>query len=130
MTGNESPWERRKICVIDDDSDIREIYRMKLSLEGFEVSTAENGEVGMRVVRETRPEVILLDIQMPVKNGLDVLAELKQDPELSRIPVIVLSNVDDEAIFKEVGKFETRFYAIKSLTTPDKVAGLVREVLH
>ncbi len=125
----EDTWQRKKVCIVDDDSDLREIYLMKFNQEGFDVSVAVNGEEGMRLIREKKPDIILLDLQMPVKNGVEVLTELNADEELSRIPVIVLTNIDNEDSFKQVGKFETRFYLIKSLTTPQKAVDYVREVL-
>lgn len=124
-------WEKKKVCIIEDDQDIRDIYVMKFTQDGFNVSSAENGEVGMRVIRETRPDIILLDIQMPVKNGIEVLEELQSDPDkqLAKTPVIMLTNVDDDRIIRKIGGFETRFYLIKSLTTPQKAVDYVREVM-
>lgn len=125
----EEIWKKKKVCIVDDDPNVREIYLMKFNQEGFDVSLATNGEEGLKVIREERPDIILLDLQMPVKNGVEVLAELHQDQELRKIPVIVLTNIDNEDSFKEVGKFETRFYLVKSLTTPQKAVDYVREVL-
>ena len=85
----EDTWQRKKVCIVDDDSDLREIYLMKFNQEGFDVSVAVNGEEGMRLIREKKPDIILLDLQMPVKNGVEVLTELNADEELSRIPVII-----------------------------------------
>lgn len=120
---------KKKICLIDDDADLREIYLMKFNQEGFDVSLGVDGEEGLKIIRETRPDIILLDLQMPVKTGIEVLRELESDPALASIPVIVLTNIDNEDAFKEVGEFETRFYLIKSLTTPQKAVEYVREVL-
>lgn len=122
-------WTKKKVCIIDDDPDLREIYLTKFNQEGFDVSLAVNGEEGLRTIREKHPDIILLDLQMPVKNGIEVLQELDKDEALSKIPVIVLTNIDNEEAFKEVGKFETRFYLIKSLTTPQKAVDYVKEVL-
>ncbi len=121
---------KKKICIIDDDDDIREIYIMKFGLEGFDVVGAKNGEDGLKLIRKEHPDIILLDLQMPVKNGVEVLEELRNDGELSKIPVVVLSNIDSEDMFQEVGRFETRFYLIKSLTTPQKAVDYVREALR
>jgi DNA-binding response OmpR family regulator len=120
---------KKRVCIIDDDANVREIYLTKFNKEGFDVTLAVNGEEGLRVIREKKPDIILLDLQMPVKNGIEVLQELDTDKTLSRIPVIVLTNIDNEEAFKEVGKFETRFYLIKSLTTPQKAVDYVNEVL-
>ena len=122
-------WQKKKVCIIDDDNDIREIYMMKFNMEGYDVSAAANGEEGLKIIREKKPDVILLDLQMPVKTGAEVLEELYADPLLSKIPVIVLTNLDNEDTFKEIGKFHTRFYLIKSLTTPQKAVDYVKEVL-
>lgn len=122
-------WSKQKVCIVDDDANLREIYLMKFNAEGFDVSLATNGEEGLKVIRETHPDIILLDLQMPVKNGVEVLQELQADQSLKNIPVIVLTNIDNEDAFKEVGEFETRFYLIKSLTTPQKAVDYVREVL-
>jgi DNA-binding response OmpR family regulator len=122
-------WHKKKVCIIDDDANIREIYLVKFNQEGFDVLLAADGEEGMKIVREKRPDIILLDLQMPIKNGTEVLEELNKDEELRKIPVIVLTNIDNEDSYHQVGKFETRFYLIKSLTTPQKAVDYVREVL-
>src|SRR3972149_3612917 len=95
-------WEKKKVCIIDDDNDIREIYRMKFNLEQYEVLTAANGEEGLQIIREKKPDVILLDLQMPVKNGVEVLQELQKNKELAAIPVVILSNIDNEDAFKKI----------------------------
>ncbi|PIP26255.1 MAG: response regulator [Candidatus Moranbacteria bacterium CG_4_9_14_3_um_filter_40_7] len=120
----------KKVCIIDDEDDIREIYSMKFKLEGFEVISAADGEAGLKLMREQKPDIILLDLQMPVKNGLDVLAEMKKDDSIKSIPVVVLSNISDEKTFARVGKFRTHFYIVKALTTPQKVVDIVHEVLR
>lgn len=126
----QNPWKKTKVCIIDDADDIREIYSVKFMTEDYDVVSAKDGEEGLRVVRAEKPDVILLDLQMPVKDGFAVLEELRDDAELKRIPVLILSNVDDEQTFKKAGAFETRFYLIKSLVTPQKVVDTVREALR
>lgn len=114
---------------MDDEAYLREIYSLELSREGFDVLLATNGEEGLDMIRRERPDAILLDLQMPVKSGFDVLKGLGEDKKLRSIPVIILSNVDEEGSFKKAGEFETHFYLVKALTTPTKVAKLLREVL-
>jgi DNA-binding response OmpR family regulator len=125
-----SPFIRPKICVIDDDVNLREIYLLSLNRDNFDAVLARDGEEGLRIVREQKPDAIVLDLQMPKKNGFEVLAELAADEELRNIPVVILSNVDDEASFKRVGQFETHFYLVKALTTPQKVTKILREVVR
>jgi CheY-like chemotaxis protein len=119
------------VCIVDDDDNIRDIYERKFVQSGFDVVLAKNGEEGLSAMREKHPDVVLLDIQMPVMGGMEVLAELKKDEALSKIPVVILSNVDDEVVFSEIGKqFVTRFYLVKALTTPQKAVSIVKEILH
>ncbi|MFZ1654394.1 MAG: response regulator [Candidatus Moraniibacteriota bacterium] len=125
----EHPFIRPKVCVIDDDADLREIYLLNLNRENLDAVLARDGEEGMRAIREHLPEAIILDLQMPKKDGFEVLAELAADTKLRDIPVVILSNADDEASFKKVGQFETHFYLVKALTTPQKVVKILREVM-
>lgn len=125
-----APFEQKRVLLMDDDPNLREIYTMKLTHEGFDVVSAKDGAEGLWLLQGELPDVVLLDLQMPVKNGLDVLAAMHQEPRLARLPVIILSNVDTEETMRQVGRYETRFYLVKAFTTPEKVAKVIREVLH
>jgi DNA-binding response OmpR family regulator len=121
----------QRVCIIDDDESIRDMYSTKFRLEGFDPICAINGEEGLKLIREQKPDIIILDMQMPVKGGLEVLAEMKDDPSINTIPVIILSNLSDEKTHAKVGKFDgAHFYIIKALTTPQKVVDIIHEVLH
>lgn len=126
---DENPFVRLKICVIDDDTDLREIYLLNLNREGFDAVLAKDGNEGLAIIREHKPDAIILDLQMPNKNGFEVLAELSADPALRKIPVVILSNTDDEETYKKVGQFDTHFYLVKALTTPQKAIKILREVI-
>jgi CheY-like chemotaxis protein len=125
----EDLWPKKKVCIVDDDPDLREIYMRKFHQEGFDVVLAADGAMGIQIIRREKPDVVLLDLHMPVKTGIEVLQEIHEDPELKTIPIVVLTNIDNEDAFKEVGKFDTRFYLVKSLTTPQKAVDYVREIL-
>lgn len=126
---DEHPFVRPKICVIDDDADLREIYLLNLNRENFDAVLAKDGNEGLAIIREHKPDAIILDLQMPNKNGFEVLADLSTDPGLKTIPVVILSNADDQESFKKVGQFETHFYLVKALTNPQKVVKILREVI-
>lgn len=126
----DQPFQRKRILLVDDEPALREIYDVELTRSDYEVLLATNGEEGLATIRREMPDAILLDLQMPVKDGFDVLRELSRDERLKRIPVVILSNADEEASFKKVGQFETHFYLVKALTTPSKVAKLLREVVR
>jgi len=122
--------KKKKVCIVEDDDNIREIYATALSASGFEITEALNGEDGILAITENNPDIILLDLQMPVKNGFEVMEFLQKDEKLSKIPIVVLTNADDQDSISKAGQFETRFYVVKALTTPQKIVGIVREILH
>ncbi len=129
MCGEIVGGDRVRICLVDDDADFCEIYSRSLEKEGFHVSVANDGEHGLELIRMESPSIILLDLQMPVKNGFDVLRELALDMSASKIPVIVLSNNDQETSFAVVGDYKIKFFLVKALTTPKEVVGIIREIL-
>src|SRR5437773_2530421 len=86
------------ILVIDDDAAVRDLMTRFLGKLGFYAVAAANGEAGLRLARELRPRIITLDVMMPGLNGWDVLAELKDDPELASIPVIMVTIIDNESL--------------------------------
>jgi CheY-like chemotaxis protein len=83
------------VLVIDDDPAQRNLLHRFLSKDGFNVRTASGGEVGLRLAKQLRPIAITLDVMMPEMDGWTVLSELKADPVLCNIPVIMLTMVDD-----------------------------------
>ncbi len=84
------------ILVIDDDPNIHDLMRRALTKEGFRVEIASGGEEGIRRAREIKPSVIALDVMMPHKDGWKVLRELKSDPELAYIPVVMVTILDNK----------------------------------
>ena len=80
------------IVVVEDDEIVRMSLERSLKLYGFQVYLAKNGQVGLELIKEKQPALILLDWMMPEMDGLEVLAELKHDPETEHIPVFMLTS--------------------------------------
>jgi DNA-binding response OmpR family regulator len=80
-----------RILIADDEEDVLLLCRVNLEFEGFEVCEASNGQEAIEVARREHPDLVLLDVMMPVKDGWDCLAELKSDPELRDVPVVMLT---------------------------------------
>lgn len=91
MCMGNGPTATRRILVVDDQPDIRLMCRVNLALEGYEVLEATDGEMGLRMIREIKPDLVLLDVMMPLVDGWQVLDEVKADPETAPIPVILLT---------------------------------------
>lgn len=110
------------ILIVEDDEFISDVYMRKLAMEGFEVSLARDGEEALRAIRDRKPDVLLLDIMIPLKDGFQVLSELRADAGLSDIRVVVMSSLSqgkDIAHAKELGALD---YIVKSnISLPDMV---------
>lgn len=108
------------------------MYQAKFELEGHEVRIATNGEDCLRILDEFEPELILLDILMPKLNGFHVLKEIKKQPNLRQIPVILLTNLGQAEVDmnQELAKaLGVNDYLIKSHHTPDEVVTKAVKVL-
>lgn len=82
---------KKKILIIEDEPDIAASLAARLELEGFRIDITNNGQEGVHSARSGKPDLILLDIMMPLLNGYDVLNLLKTDPSTKAIPIIVLT---------------------------------------
>lgn len=88
MTEGDAPVS---ILIVDDEDMIRSLLRLTLVRAGYDVSEAENGREGLRIVREEEPDLVLLDVMMPGMDGFAVCEQIRQDPVVADIPVIMLS---------------------------------------
>jgi signal transduction histidine kinase/DNA-binding response OmpR family regulator len=112
------------ILVVDDDQTVREMIERYLAREGFSVVTANGGQEGLRLARELHPAAITLDVMMPDIDGWTVLAAIKGDPELSDIPVILITIVDDKNRGYALGATE---YMVKPVDR-DRLARVLRGI--
>jgi len=87
--------EGKKVLIADDEVDVHEFVRTALEDEGYEILTAQDGQTALEVVRAQAPDVIILDVQMPKKNGFEVFDELRRDDATKAIPVIMLTAVTE-----------------------------------
>lgn len=118
-----------KIAIIEDDAAISGMYSAKLTASGYDVKTAENGELGLALINEFHPDVVLLDLMMPVMNGLEVLQKLKDDPELTRAKIVVLSNMGDTETTAKIAGFKVDDRIVKAELTPAQVELRVKALL-
>ncbi len=117
-----------KIAIIEDDPTINQMYRMKFEAAGFDVSTASDGELGVQMVGKTKPDIILLDLQMPHMRGDEALARIRATDKT--VPVIILTNLGKEeapASLKDLGVLS---YIVKAELTPSQVVARVKQALN
>jgi CheY-like chemotaxis protein len=120
---------KKKILIVEDDNFVAEVYSTKLLEMGHEVLIAQNGEEGLAQVGSSKPDLILLDIIMPVMGGIEMLEELKKNESLKNIPVILLTNVGEKESIQRVRELGVQDYLIKSHFTPAEVIEKIEIVL-
>lgn len=118
-----------KIAIIEDDEAISQMYRIKFEAEGYEVETAENGKLGLELCQDMRPDIVLLDLMMPIMTGEEMLAKLRKAPWGKKIRVIILTNRGEQEIPPEVKELGVEAVILKAAMTPRQVALLVKEKL-
>ncbi len=118
-----------KILLIEDDPFLLGMYCTKLEIEDFCVVSADNGEDGLRLAGSERLDLILLDIVLPKMNGLEVLERLKADRTSARIPVIILTNLNQKDEIERGMALGAADYLIKAHTMPSEVVGKIKNIL-
>lgn len=121
-----------KIVLVEDDIVLSDMYVKKFLLEGFSIERALDGEEGLALIKKIKPDLVLLDIMMPKKNGLDTLRELKADPEIKDTYVVLLTNVGEQTYVDEGFKLGASQFMMKSNFTPkevvEKVKGWLKDI--
>ena len=110
------------VLLVEDDPSVLEMYRLKLELDGYRVNTALDGEEGLRKAGELAPDIIFLDIRLPMMDGLEVLRKLRAQEKTREIPVIILSNYDEEDLVARGLRLGAHEYLIKARTTPSTLS--------
>ena len=87
----------KRILIIEDDRDIVELVRYNLANEGFQVSAAADGSAGLQAVKKAPPDLLLLDLMLPKLSGLEICKEIRRDPTLNRLPILMLTARGEEA---------------------------------
>lgn len=122
--------KKKTILLIEDEVYLLDMYKMKLEKEGYKVLTAIDGETGIKITREKKPDLILLDIILPEMDGYEVLEVLKNDSTTKDIKIFVLSNLgqDEEvALGKEKGADD---YLIKANLTPIEIVKKINQAFY
>jgi DNA-binding response OmpR family regulator len=118
-----------KVALVEDDLNLQNMYKLKLEVEGFEVQTAANGRDGLKMVEDFMPNVVLLDLRMPIMTGEEMLARMRQHEWGSGIRVIVLTNISKNEAPQSLRFLNVDRYVVKAHSTPAQVVEVLREVL-
>jgi DNA-binding response OmpR family regulator len=118
-----------KIAIVEDDQAISQMYRFKFEAEGFDVQTAENGKLGLELIENMKPDIVLLDLMMPEMTGDEVLENLRASDWGKDIKVIILTNMGEQEIPEQVKELGVSAVILKADMTPRQVADLVKKQL-
>lgn len=122
--------DKKKILIVEDESTLQKALSEYLVMEGFEVANALDGEQGAQMAKREMPDLILLDIILPKKDGYEVLDELKADEKTKNIPIILLTNLGGaEDVQKAFSKGATT-YLVKADYKLEDVVKKIRETLR
>lgn len=111
----------RKVLVIEDDQFIREMYCRELQKEGYETDCTDNAEEGAKKIRNNKYDIVLVDIMLPGKNGLDMLKDFKEMDGTKGAKFILLTNIGQDAVVKQGLDLGAKGYFIKSSHTPQEI---------
>lgn len=120
---------KKRILVIDDEEQIIKALVRKLEQGGFEVLTAADGKEGLQKALSEKPDLILLDLILPYLDGISLLDRIKNDARGKKIPVLVLSNLDDANKVKESRRQGISDYLVKTAWTLDEILEKVKNTL-
>lgn len=117
------------ILIVEDDPLISRMYQKIFTFENYRVELAADGQEGLDKARSIKPTIILLDIMMPKMNGLEVLDQLKQDPLIKTIPVVILTNLAGQKDAETALAKGAVKYIVKSEYEPKQIADMVKDIL-
>ncbi len=122
--------QKIKILIAEDDSFLAQMYSEKLEAEGFQVVLATNGVEAIDKMKLEKPELILLDLLMPKKDGFEVLKEKMTDMAIKNIPVIVLTNLSQNEDIKKCYDLGARDFMIKAYFIPAEIIAKIKTLLN
>jgi DNA-binding response OmpR family regulator len=128
---NKIPEKKQiKILLIEDEEAIANMYKMRFDKEGFQIELARNGAWGLKLARQKKFDIILLDMVMPAMNGYEAIKILKSDNNTKDVPIIILSNSAQDGDIKKAKKLGAASYLLKSIITPAKLVEEVKKFLN
>jgi DNA-binding response OmpR family regulator len=121
---------KNKVILIEDDLDLAEIYRLKMSLENIEAIVVSDPTKAIESLNKEIPDLILLDIMMPEINGFELFEQIKQEDKLKNIPIYIWSNLAQKKDKERADKIKVDGYLVKSEYTPADLAKKVKELIN
>lgn len=123
------PSPANKILIIEDNESYLSILSQKFTLEEFDVITAKDGDEGVKKALDNKPNIVLIDLLLPKKNGIEIMEELRQSEWGKNVPLIILTNVNpDDEILQTIMKNKPTYYLIKPEVKLEEILEKVKEL--
>lgn len=119
-----------RLLLVDDDDALAEMYALRLTASGFDVATARSGAEALLMINDRLPDLIYLDLGLPGMGGLEVLERLREQPDTTDIPVVILTNFSEPDLIERGKNLGAQDYLIKVDTPPAHLAATARKWLH
>ena len=120
---------KKKVLMIEDEAALQKIFNDLLTAEGYEFISALDGELGLKLVKTKKPDLILLDLIMPKVHGFDILRQIKEDIETKGIPVIILTNLEGIAEVDRAIELGATTYLVKTIYSMEEVVDKIKKAL-
>jgi CheY-like chemotaxis protein len=121
--------ETKDVLVVEDDAFLAQLLTNRLSRAGLTVTRAGDGEEALRILKNAKPDLILLDIILPKKSGFEVMEEIQKDPLLKRVPIVIISNLGQEEDIRRGRQLGAIEYYVKAQTSIEDLINKVQEIL-
>ena len=119
----------KHILLVEDDPFLIDIYTTKMKESGFVVEVASDGESALRKIKEKTPSLVILDIVLPQLDGWEILRQIKSDPKLKKIKIIILSNLGQKEEVEKGVELGATKYLIKAHYTPSQVVEEIKQIM-
>lgn len=123
------PVRKIRIALVEDSKTVRFFYKNLFEKAGFQVLEAENAKIGWKIICDQKPDIIVLDMNMPEIPGIELLKRIREYEFSKHIPVLVLTSVKDSEEVKEIFKQGANHYALKGMDSPDMIRETVNKLL-
>ena len=129
MPNVKAKGRKKKILIIEDDIALRNVYEMRLKIEGYDIIVSGDGEEGLSVAVKEKPDLVLLDLMMPKISGMDVLDILKSTPETKKIPILILTALTQDSVKTKGYVFGADDFMVKSESKLEEIVKKIKTLL-
>lgn len=117
-----------KLLIIEDENMLREVYTTLFSMENYEVMSAANGKEALRLLKKFKPDLIILDLLMPVMNGIEFLEKAQLQKYYPETKILVLSNLSDPKTISKISKLGASDHRLKASLSPAQLAATIKNL--